>query len=354
MLIHNTKKIPAQVYRSKDGKKYLPARLMYDGKICSGYETISETSEEIVLKGDYNDALIDFQIEGRGSIGSEKISMFEGTLFLDDNPLSASLPKLCGIGDLHDSISVKDKHITFEQNLGGNHAQLLDYTESFLGTSIGHVNNFTNWEITETGFKQTKKNDNNSYFRQPVYDITNLVEPNTTYFFYRNLSKNFSISNSTTDAHVGSILLYSESTRLATAYRWEKFLIFTTPENFESLHIHTYTVPANSVIKEYADGIDYKEFCLEWTDVGLYPIGKANVPYLGTMTNNGKTDANGAVALINQGEKIAYPLKNPIITDLTNTETGQALLEINTEHGKDKILSAPNGKLTATQYIHTL
>ena len=71
------------------------------------------------------------------------------------------------------------------------------------------------------------------------------------------------------------------------------------------------------------------------------------------MTNGGKTDSSGAIALINTGEKFAYPLKTPIITDLTDSEAGQALLEINTEHGRDRILSAPNGKLHARQYAYS-
>ncbi len=359
MLIHNTKKLPARIYHSKDGKKYLPARLMYSGKIGSGYEIKSETGEEITLKGDYNDALIDFCIDGGGvqsgtpsTESPAEIMHFNGTLLLDGSPLSPSLPPLCKIGGLGDSIEIKDGRVTFEQKIGSSDCRMLDLVADFRGDSIGHVNNFTNWEITETGFKQTKKNDTNSYFRQPVYDITNLVEPNTTYFLYRNLSRNFSVSNSTTDAYVGSILLYSGNTRLATAYRWEKFLIFTTPEKFDNLQILTYTVPSNSVIKEYTAGTDSTQFFMEWSDVGLYIPAKPNSAYLGTMTSGGKTDTQG-VFTINQGEVVKYQLADPITTDLTDTPIGQMLLGINTEHGKDKTLSAPNGIIHARQYVYS-
>lgn len=354
MLIHNTKKLPARVYRSKDGKKYLPARLMYNGEIGSGYEIKSETGEEITLNGDYNDALIDFQIEGGGYIAPEGISMFEGTLFLDGTPLPSSLPKLCRVNDLCDSVSVKDSQVTFEQKIGGSHAPILDCTKNFLGTSINHVNNFTTWEVKENGFLQRKTGTtDNGYFNQPVYNLTNIVEPDTTYFFYRNTNFNFTITNATSNSFVGCIALFVDGVRVGIAYRWSKYLIFTTPHEFKSIQIYTYTVPKNDIIAEYTEGCDVSKFRLEWTDVGLYPIGKANAPYLGTMTNGGKTDSSGAIALINTGEKFAYPLKTPIITDLTDSEAGQALLEINTEHGRDRILSAPNGIIHARQYAYS-
>lgn len=357
MLIHNKNNIPAKLYRSTPSKKHLPARLMYKGQIGAGYDYLTESSSEITLRGDYNEGLINFQIDGEchqeaspSPDNPSQIFSFDGLLYLDSVPLPP-LPELCKIGDVRDTVLVDDGKVTLTKNIGSSDERLLNINEDFLGESIEAVNSYTNWEITDSGFRQTKKR-NTGYFCHPVFDLTNIVKPNTTYFFHRNNDKNFKITNGISDSFVGSILLFVDGVRVDVIYRWDKFLVFTTPENFTSIQIYTYTVPSNDIISEYADGVDFTQFYIEWSEVGLYVPVRPNSAYLGTMTSGGKTNAQG-VFTVNKGEIIKYQLAEPITTDLTETPIGQMLLGINTEHGRNKILSAPNGMLTATQYINS-
>ena len=146
-------------------------------------------------------------------------------------------------------------------------------------TMCATSNSTKKFTITDTGFRQ-ELIGTTGYTPLTVYDITNIVKPNTTYYFHRELEKNFVCSNNTTEQVSGYIRYLVDGTVLKTQYNsYGNHFTFTTPAAFTSVSIATYTVANSHAIQDYDPSITYY---LEWKNVYLSEVPyEEYVPYEG-------------------------------------------------------------------------
>ena len=306
MLIHNKSDSLAMLYRSTKEKKYLPARLMHGGEIASGYEKITENASSVILKGDYNDGIERLVINGTNA---------------DRYPILCRSINLINLPDCHiDAINCIFMN-TFPENPPVQLEANTDYTFVFefsnlinqtpdipAGYAIGYGKTYYAADLI--WFEEFPKNTN-----QVVCPFHVGALPNEPQYLMLRFIRSHSSQSITVSADFKNIMLLKGK---------------HTPETIPTKFM-PYFPPTSIEISE-----------------PLYKIGNV-CDFI---------EVNGRKALkhqlIGEDQNGKYVLPSPIITDITDSEAGRALLEINTEHGKDKILSAPNGILCATQYVQTL
>ena len=129
------------------------------------------------------------------------------------------------------------------------------------------------YSVTETGFICT----GSCYTPAYVYDLTNIVKPNTTYYFHRDIvletTDGESYTVSSTPGNIsGFIKINIDGSTYAHLYSWgtsysSQTLKFTTPESFTSCKIETYgTTWLGEHISDYDET---KTYCMEWRNVWL-------------------------------------------------------------------------------------
>lgn len=141
------------------------------------------------------------------------------------------------------------------------------------------------WEITETGFKQ-RKATSGGYVATVIYDITDIVKPNTKYYFHRELDKNYVSTISTQDSISGSLTLLVDGVQKARIHSnpVQVNTYFTMPETFESVQIATWTVVGDAQTENFDSNTEYY---LEWSNLymGTEPYTEY-VPYVKPYTTN--------------------------------------------------------------------
>lgn len=136
--------------------------------------------------------------------------------------------------------------------------------------------------------------------------------------------------------------------------------IMITEAGVEDIEYEPYITPIiaqiQDTLRQVGDVYDYIEVSngavKKYQNIGTatenVTDAKPNSAYLGTMTKNGTADEGGTIT-VKDGETVYYILSIPIVTDITDTETGQSLLGMNTEYGKGKVLTITDSSMTVTQ-----
>lgn len=145
---------------------------------------------------------------------------------------------------------------------GGN---LLD-KDTFLlsGKTYGSAT----YNTTESGFVAI----GSDYAPHTVYDITNILKPNTTYYFYKNVEfktadgDDYTFTDNNVKLTIGRVQIMVDDAQLA--FQWSNInnVSFTTPENFSSIVINTYGSYFNTAIKDYDETKTYQVI---WKNVWL-------------------------------------------------------------------------------------
>ena len=119
------------------------------------------------------------------------------------------------------------------------------------------------FEVTETGFKQTKLSSS-GYVQTVIYNITNIVKPNTRYYFHVKIEKNFTSTNATSESISGELGLKIDGTIVRNIYTNNDNINFVMPETFEKVELVTYTVVADTNIKDFNENETYY---FEWKNL---------------------------------------------------------------------------------------
>lgn len=155
---------------------------------------------------------------------------------------------------------------------------LLDNT-SLLASDTSHAK----WEITETGFKQIKTSTG-GYVATVIYDITDIVKPNTKYYFHRDVDKNYVPTNSTQKSNSGALSLHVDGSRIAIMYPTTTDNSVIMPESFESVQIKTWTVVPDAFTENFDSNTEYY---LEWSNLYMGTEEYTEyVPYVKPYTTN--------------------------------------------------------------------
>ena len=121
------------------------------------------------------------------------------------------------------------------------------------------------FEVTETGIKQTNLSSK-GYYPYTVYDITDIVKPNTKYYFHVDIERNYTSLNSTSNAISGAFRIYVDGKECERIYSTDKIRnkSYTFPATFESVVIKSWTVVAPSSIENFDSNTQYY---FEWKNV---------------------------------------------------------------------------------------
>lgn len=209
------------------------------------------------------------QIIDQGKIISGKIDFEEQkdtitNIRILGNSIQNGIPSLENPVEIE---SVGDKIETLEDNVS-EHINLFDNKKLLVKD-----NSQEKWEITETGIKQTKL-DLSGYILKTIYDITDLVKPNTTYYFHNEFERNFICTYNECNSLAGAFLIYIDGKCVSTIFIGERDQIVVMPSEFEKVEIKTHTVPNSSVIKNFNEDIDYY---FEWKNTYISTVKYNNL-----------------------------------------------------------------------------
>ena len=132
------------------------------------------------------------------------------------------------------------------------------------------TNSNEKWEITETGIKQSKLYTG-GYQPKILYDITDVLKPNTTYYVHADIIRNYECTSNIANQISGCLRVYIDDNRVMDIYTLNKTGSgsFTTPESFSSVQIKTYTVERDEGI---ADFDETKTYYFEWKNLYMSEI----------------------------------------------------------------------------------
>ncbi len=378
MIINTKKNAIAKIYHSTQSKNHLPVKIMYKlSKIC-GYEISTETGSDITISGDYNNGLKKIMINGKTE---QKVTNASKNL-LDVNNLvwskgyyNSASPVDTGVMLQLASarsyafkaapipLSLLGKTITLSYNCHFGETWPLNNGKIFTYIRVGYMKN-----STFMSFLNGRSFEGNNIFSVTLPNaLPSDASENILYLMANASTEVYTVRQTLT---LTNIMIREGDLTSESQTVYEPFVPDSPSPDYPSpfLEFENETIsfgeevlsiiPSKlSSINDICDYIEIKNeriFKHQLIGQSTKTIVDAlpNSSYLGTMTKNGISGNDGTIQ-IKTDEEIRYILKTPIVTDLTETELGQKLLEISTEYGKDKTLTISNGSLTVTQYIQS-
>ena len=354
MLTYKSTNTAAGIYYSTANEKYLPAKLMTGNVMASGYDTVTERGESVRLLTDYSRGITRLRMLGK----TEQ----SGTPSADSPAALADCPgraELYGknLFDMETVLPqqgfVKQEDGSFYKesvtSLGGQ--SLWENTGGYTGR-IKVLYRFkylkSSMEAPVAGgaylkIKYTDGTTNAVWLSKLTWDSGVWMEPNPAYV----ISK----ADKTVERIIWGYGTGGNST-------WVKDIIITKDTAVSEYYPYTEVKTAQPVqalrsVGNVCDSVDVSGGTVKLVRrIGNAAAdvtdAKPNSAYMGTMTSGGTADGSGAIA-VKTGESINYVLAEPEVTDITQTDAGQALLGMNTEHGVEKTLTVSGGTAEVTQ-----
>ena len=283
------------------------------------------------------------------AVNYKKIVSTNGNEVLTGSSSGNSINNLKIYGNTVDGVSVG----TLDDATGKYNVEVIASGRNFIDNTrlLMTDNSRERWEVTATGIRQTKTSIY-GYTLRTLYDITDFVKPNTTYYFHRETERNFNGLTSTTNALSGSVrpAVDGQGIEGSTLYTGPTDKVVTMPSEFEKMEIITWTVPSNNMLENPDENVEYY---FEWKNLYI-----STLPYEGyepyqepktyNITLNEPLRSNGETKDyidFEQGKVVRWIASDGSILE-TPTEETVTLPSITTLNGTT-ILSV-NGTVPAT------